>query len=145
MNREVDNMISLHVYMTPKANKEGELEAGIRDKWMAAMSEQRGFLRAALLKPFPDEELDKLQAAKPASTFETVAFWRTEEERLAWVARPDPRPDLQPPAGASRRRELHATDCGARLEPIADATDLPSVPALPRSWPHRLLFQRRCR
>ena len=88
MNREVDNMISLHVYMTPKANKEGELEAGIRDKWMAAMSEQRGFLRAALLKPFPDEELDKLQAAKPASTFETVAFWRTEEERLAWVARP---------------------------------------------------------
>ena len=81
-------MISLHVYMTPKANKEGELEAGIRDKWVAAMSEQPGFLRAALLKPFPDEELDKLQAAKPTSTFETVAFWRTEEERQAWVARP---------------------------------------------------------
>ena len=81
-------MISLHVYMTPNANKEGELEAGICDKWIAAMSKQPGFLRAALLKPFPDDELDKLQAAKPATTFETVAFWRTEEERQAWVARP---------------------------------------------------------
>ena len=81
-------MISLHVYMTPKAGKDGELEEGIRDKWMAAMSEQPGFLRAALLKPFSDDELDKLRAARPQSTFETVAFWRTEEERLAWVARP---------------------------------------------------------
>lgn len=81
-------MMSLHVYMTPKANKESELEAGIRDEWMAAMSEQPGFLRAALLTPFPDDELEALQAARPTSTFETVAFWRTEEERLAWVARP---------------------------------------------------------
>ena len=81
-------MISLHVYMTPKAGKDSDLELGIRDKWMAAMSEQPGFLRAALLKPFSDDELEKLQAAKPQSAFETVAFWRTEEERLAWVARP---------------------------------------------------------
>ena len=81
-------MISLHVYMNPKADKDRELEAGIRDKWMAAMSEQPGFLRAVLLKPFPDDELDKLHAAKPTSTFETVAFWRSEEERQAWVARP---------------------------------------------------------
>ena len=81
-------MISLHVYMTPKAGKNSELEAGIRDKWMAEMSEQPGFLRAALLKSFPDDELDRLQASKPARTFETVAFWRTEEERQAWVARP---------------------------------------------------------
>ena len=48
-------MISLHVYMTPKANRDSELEAGIRDKWIAAMSEQPGFLRAALLKPFPSD------------------------------------------------------------------------------------------
>ena len=41
-----------------------------------------------LLTPFPDDKLDALQAAKPTSTFDTVAFWRIEEELLVWVTKP---------------------------------------------------------
>lgn len=81
-------MISLHVYMTAKPGKEADLEAGIRDSWIAAMSEQPGFLHAALLKPFSDEELDALGVMKPSHTFEVVSFWESEKLRLEWVARP---------------------------------------------------------
>lgn len=81
-------MITLHVYLTPKGGKHDELETAIRDSWIAAMSEQPGFLRAAILTPFPDEELDRLQAFKPKHTFEVVSLWRSERERLEWVARP---------------------------------------------------------
>ncbi len=81
-------MISLNVYFTPKPGKDGDLESAIRDKWVAAMSEQPGFLRAAILKPFPEDDLARLQAIKPQSALEVVAFWRSEDERAAWVARP---------------------------------------------------------
>ena len=81
-------MISLNVYLTPKAGKASELEAAVRAGWMGAMVEQPGFLSAALLKPFGDEELAELQAVKPTGAFELVAFWRSEEARAAWVARP---------------------------------------------------------
>lgn len=81
-------MISLHVYMTAKQGKESELEAGIRDSWIATMSEQPGFLYAALLKPFDDDALAAVGGLKPAHTFEVVSFWESEEKRLEWVARP---------------------------------------------------------
>ena len=81
-------MISLHVYLTPKAGKDQELESAVRDKWMAAMAEQPGFLRAATVKPLSDDELAKLEAIKPESTYEVVSLWRSESERQAWVARP---------------------------------------------------------
>lgn len=81
-------MISLHIYLTPKAGKEKEMEVAIRDSWIAAMSEQPGFLRAAILRPFSDDALAKLEAAKPLHTFEVVSLWQSEKLRLAWVARP---------------------------------------------------------
>ena len=81
-------MISLHVYLTPKPGRDKELESAIRDKWLTAMAEQPGFLSAALVKPFPDDELAKLGAVKPQSAYEAVSFWRSEKERLAWVDRP---------------------------------------------------------
>lgn len=81
-------MISLHVYLTPKPGRDRELEASIRDSWMAAMAEQPGFVSAALLRPLPEIELRKLGANRPLHVYEVVAFWRSEQERLAWVARP---------------------------------------------------------
>jgi heme-degrading monooxygenase HmoA len=55
---------------------------------MAAMTDQPGFISAAVLKPFAEGELAKLEATVPRHHVEVVAFWRSEEERLAWVARP---------------------------------------------------------
>ncbi len=81
-------MISLHVYMTTKPGNEAALEAAIRDRWIAAMAEQPGFLHAALLKPFSADALDALGAVKPSHAFEVVSFWESEELRLDWVARP---------------------------------------------------------
>ena len=81
-------MIYLSVYVTPKAGRTKELESLVRDGWMKAMVEQPGFISGAVLRPFPEDELAKLQAFKPESAYEVVSFWRTEEERVAWVARP---------------------------------------------------------
>ena len=81
-------MITLHVYMNPKPGKELELETGIADKWLVAMAQQPGFAGSAVLTPMPGEHPDELGARKPESAFEVLSFWRSEEERLAWVARP---------------------------------------------------------
>jgi hypothetical protein len=81
-------MITLHVYMNPKPGKSDELEAGIRDSWLTAMAEQPGFVSASVLEPFDDDALSALRASKPRHQFEIVAFWRSEKERLEWVARP---------------------------------------------------------
>ena len=81
-------MISLHVYLTPAAGKEAELDSAISDAWMTAMAEQPGFISGAVLKPFSDDALAALQASVPEHAIDVVAFWTFEEERLAWVARP---------------------------------------------------------
>ena len=80
-------MISLNVYLTAKEGQEAELEAAITDVWLAAMIEQPGFLRATLNAPFSDDELAALEASKPAYAYECVSYWRTEQERVDWVAR----------------------------------------------------------
>ncbi|NQW18663.1 MAG: antibiotic biosynthesis monooxygenase [Chloroflexi bacterium] len=81
-------MISLHVYLNPKDGKTADLESAIRDRWIAAMATQPGFISAAVLTPFSDEALGALGAIKPKTAYEVVSFWKSEELRLEWVARP---------------------------------------------------------
>ena len=76
-------MISLNVYLTPNAGKAEELESAIRDRWVKAMVEQPGFLSAAMVKPYSDDELAALEATKPQSAYEVVSYWNTEAERVA--------------------------------------------------------------
>ena len=93
-------MITLHVYLTAKPGKESEVEATIRDSWIKAMAEQPGFLHAALLRPFSDEELDALGAMKPSHTFEVVSFWPS---LLSLTKRPRPKTGSLPKHRISRR------------------------------------------
>jgi hypothetical protein len=81
-------MISLHVYLTPQAGKERELDSAVRDDWLAAMSQQPGFLSAAVVKPFSDEELERLGGLRPEPAIEAISFWSSDNERLEWVATP---------------------------------------------------------
>jgi heme-degrading monooxygenase HmoA len=81
-------MISLHVYLTPKEGREKDLDSAVQQGWLQAMSEQPGFLAAAVVRPYDDMDLEALDAIKPASALEAVSFWRSEAERLEWVARP---------------------------------------------------------
>ena len=52
-------MISLHVYLTPKSGREIDLDKAVREDWLPAMAGQPGFICAAVVKPFPDVELDE--------------------------------------------------------------------------------------
>ena len=72
-------MITLHVYLTPKAGKTDALRAAINDPWISTMSEQPGFVQAAMLTPFNDDSSEDI---------EVVSYWESEELRLEWVARP---------------------------------------------------------
>ena len=81
-------MISLHVYLKPKSGMEKTLESAIKDRWIDAMQVQDGFISAATVTPYSDEELEKLEAISPSHVYEVISFWQTEEQRLAWVARP---------------------------------------------------------
>jgi heme-degrading monooxygenase HmoA len=72
-------MIMLHVYLTPKAGKAEALQAAINDPWISTMSEQPGFVQAAMLTPFGDDSGEDI---------EVVSYWESEEFRLEWVARP---------------------------------------------------------
>ena len=81
-------MISLHVYLIPKKGRESELDSAVRDGWLPAMSDQPGFLAAAVVRPYNPTELEALGGLMPTSTLEAVSFWRTESERREWAARP---------------------------------------------------------
>jgi len=72
-------MITLHVYLTPKVGKSEERRAAIVDPWIDTMAEQPGFVQAAMLTPFGDEDSEDI---------EVVSYWESEELRLEWVARP---------------------------------------------------------
>ena len=72
-------MITLHVYLAPKTGQTEALRAAILDPWISAMSEQPGFVQAAMLTPFEDEGSEDI---------EVVSYWESEELRLEWVARP---------------------------------------------------------
>lgn len=80
-------MISLNVYLTPKPGRAADLERAIVDSWLAAMARQPGFLWAAMKSPYPDADLAALNAARPSYTYEVVAYWSSEQERVEWVAR----------------------------------------------------------
>ena len=88
MSQREHPLISLHVYMTAKQGRAQDLEAAIRDSWIHTMSEQPGFLHAAILQPFDDDAMAAVGGFKPQHTFEVVSFWESEEKRLEWVARP---------------------------------------------------------
>ena len=46
-------MITLHVYLSPKPGREGDLVSATLEKWLPAMSDQPGFVNCALVKPLP--------------------------------------------------------------------------------------------
>jgi heme-degrading monooxygenase HmoA len=73
-------MITLHVYLTPKPGEFEALQAAINDPWISTMSEQPGFVQAAMLTPFRDDD--------SSGDIEVVSYWESEELRLEWVARP---------------------------------------------------------
>ena len=52
------------------------------------MSEQPGFLAAAVVRPYEPTEFEALGGLIPAYTLEAVSFWRSESERQAWAALP---------------------------------------------------------
>ncbi|MEE8046801.1 MAG: antibiotic biosynthesis monooxygenase [Dehalococcoidia bacterium] len=72
-------MITLHVYLTPKAGEAETLQAAINNPWISTMSQQPGFVQAAMLTPFDDDSSEDI---------EVVSYWESEELRLEWVARP---------------------------------------------------------
>ena len=72
-------MITLHVYLTPKSGQPEALQNAIRDTWISAMSEQPGFVQAAMLTPFEDDVSEDI---------EVVSYWESEQLRLEWAARP---------------------------------------------------------
>ena len=85
--RKEHTVISLNVYLTPKSGQAAKLEHAIKDVWLTAMRQQPGFLGAALITPFSDEDLAKLEASRPAYSYEVVSYWNSEEERVTWVTR----------------------------------------------------------
>lgn len=74
-------MITLHVYLKPKAGQAEALQAAILDPWINTMAEQPGFIQAAMLTPFGED-------AESSDDIEVVSYWESEELRLEWVARP---------------------------------------------------------
>lgn len=80
-------MIALDVYFNAKDGNDAELERVIVDVWMEAMRQQPGFIRASLMTPFPQRELEAMGAVRPPFSYEVISFWESEALRQEWVAR----------------------------------------------------------
>ena len=72
-------MITLHVYLTPKPGQYEALKSKINNPWISTMSEQPGFVQAAMLTQFDDESSEDI---------EVISYWESEALRLDWVALP---------------------------------------------------------
>tara|TARA_B100000749_G_C18145288_1_gene349460 strand:+ start:122 stop:427 length:306 start_codon:yes stop_codon:yes gene_type:complete len=72
-------MITLHVYLAPKPGQYEALKSKINNPWISTMSEQPGFVQAALLTQFDDESSEDI---------EVISYWESEALRLDWVALP---------------------------------------------------------
>ena len=107
------------MYLTAKDGEQTRLQSAVRDKWLPAMAEQPGFLSAAILRPFDKEHLTRLEAAQPPHALEVVSFWRSEQERLDWVARPihDQVFSEVVDASAKLTYTLHDVDASWSIEP----------------------------
>jgi len=81
--------------------QEAELEAVVRE-FAEDASSAPGFVGSALLRPLPKEEqtsaafTEKMQEADNSHTFETIMYWESEADRLAWRASWESGP-LSPP------------------------------------------------
>lgn len=105
-------MIALDVYFNAKDGNSAKLERVIVDVWMEAMKRQPGFLRAALLTPLPQEELEALGAVRPPFSHEVISFWESEEQRRAWVAR-DVHQEVWPQVEAAAEAIVYTvSNCG---------------------------------
>ena len=67
-----------------------DLLTAIRECWYAAMATNPGFLGGVVMAPAPGAERAEGYAAPYdlSHSFETVSWWRTEADRLAWAATP---------------------------------------------------------
>lgn len=79
-------MITLNMRLTAKRGREDDLLRAVRDRWMAAMSRQPGFVRGVLLKPYSGPAAANVGLPEKEFTFEVVSFWETEADRAAWAA-----------------------------------------------------------
>ena len=80
-------MISLDIYVSAKGGDSAELEKVIVDVWMKAMRQQPGFIRATMMTPLSQEELDAMGAVRPPFSHEVISYWESEESRQEWVGR----------------------------------------------------------
>ncbi len=79
------SMITLNMRLTAKQGREAELSSAIQDKWMKAMSQQPGFIRGVMLKPYEGEDAANIGLPEQDFSFEVVSFWESEEQRAAWA------------------------------------------------------------
>ena len=65
-----------------------DLLTAIRENWYAAMSANPGFLGGAVLAPTgSDDGHEGITTGYDFThSFETISFWRTEGDRMAWAA-----------------------------------------------------------
>ena len=79
-------MISLNMFFTSKPGREADLASAIRDKWIAEMSKQPGFIRAVMMRPYSEAEMTRMGLTAPDHTFHVATFWEREDDRAAWAA-----------------------------------------------------------
>jgi heme-degrading monooxygenase HmoA len=81
-------MITLHIYLQVTPVREAELERLYRDEYAPAISRQRGFRSAALLRTYDKARANAIDARRDW-THEIDIVFDTEEDRQTWATSPE--------------------------------------------------------
>jgi antibiotic biosynthesis monooxygenase (ABM) superfamily enzyme len=79
-------MMLLQIYFDIPTEKERDFEKMYADSYVPAMQKQRGYLGSKLLRLFPPEIAEEIEAARTEFNYQMELMFDTEENRRLWVA-----------------------------------------------------------
>lgn len=82
-------MMLLQIYFQVSLEKAKDFEAMYRDVYVPALNKQHGYVRSNLLRLFPKETLDEIEAEITEFNYQMELVFDSEENRRKWVDCPE--------------------------------------------------------
>ncbi len=82
-------MMLLQIYFEVDPSRAGDFEAMYAEVYIPALRKQAGYVRSALLRVFPEDLAQDIEAAPTTYNYQMELVFDTEANRRRWVASPE--------------------------------------------------------
>jgi len=82
-------MMLLQIYFKVPVEKSGDFEKMYENIYVPALRKQQGYIRSDLLRVFPKDMADEIEATPTEYNYQMELVFDTEQNRRKWVASPE--------------------------------------------------------